>query len=638
MGSLSKSALSGPAAQAVLPAPQSPVVLDLYQKDGKTDPMKKLLKSGVAVAVGTLAAGVLSLALAGTASASGPPPWEPDGNSVGGLIFYNAAGQQITGGNITTTPLAAYAQGTATIRAGDTTATLYGYLPVDGQSPGQWSGEALSGSTTFPNAAAPGAIGTSPLPLVTGASGDETVAQLTQDFPNTDTSSDGYAGMYVLRLKTSGPGLQQTGTYDSVDIQVTGTETGGIWSSGTWSVVYPVPSLTTTSTGLTASPTSPQTAGTSVTLKATITPAAPGTVQFEVGTTPIGSPVTVAGGTASIATTTLPVGTDSLSAIYTPAQFSAYSGSTGDASYTITPPPAAATTTALAVDPGTGPALTSVSITATVTNNVTSADVPAGSGSVAFYDDGATDSSGDITSNSILLGTEAIGSGGQAVLSYGEFAQGTHYIAAEFVPTVVSPPVLDSSEAAGGSSYVASAPLYAPASQTVDVTIPAGTITITTPYSSTNPFELGTAALNADQTAFVASAPFGSSSNPQDGVTITDTQAGDQSWTASATAGNFTDNNADIINAQNLTFTSVTPSYIVGNALQTGDVVTNDITNTAVYPPGASGHDGLAGGPHQFATAANGDGSVYIYGQLTLTAPTSTPANTYTATLTFTII
>jgi hypothetical protein len=100
---------------------------------------------------------------------------------------------------------------------------------------------------------------------------------------------------------------------------------------------------------------------------------------------------------------------------------------------------------------------------------------------------------------------------------------------------------------------------------------------------------------------------------------------------------NFTDSTSDVINAQNLTFTGVTPSYIAGNALQSGDVVVNNVTNTAVYGPTATGSDGLAGGPHQFATAALGDGSVYIYGLLNLTAPSSTPAGTYTSTITFTV-
>ena len=50
------------------------------------------LKAVIGVSVLTLVSGIFSLALAGSASAVGAPPWEPDPGSVGGLTFYNAAG------------------------------------------------------------------------------------------------------------------------------------------------------------------------------------------------------------------------------------------------------------------------------------------------------------------------------------------------------------------------------------------------------------------------------------------------------------------------------------------------------------------------------------------------------------------
>jgi hypothetical protein len=58
-------------------------------------------------------------------------------------------------------------------------------------------------------------------------------------------------------------------------------------------------------------------------------------VQFEDAGSDIGSPVTVSGGTASLTTSTLPVGTDDLSAVFTPATFLNYASSTGTASYTV---------------------------------------------------------------------------------------------------------------------------------------------------------------------------------------------------------------------------------------------------------------------------------------------------------------
>jgi hypothetical protein len=588
--------------------------------------MKKFVRPIALVAMATVAAGSLAAGFGGTAFAGTAPPWEPDPGSVGGLVFFNVAGQQIIGGNLTDSPIAAYVEGTATVRTGDTKATLYGYVPVAGTSPGTWSGEALGSSTTYPNGGAPAPLNTATLPVEIGSSGDETIATLESDLPNTNTVASGYAGLYQLRLKTTATGKSPNATYDSADIQITGS---------TWSVVYPTPSLTATTTGLQVAPTSPQVQGTNETLTATVSPSAPGTVQFENGATPIGSPVTVTGGTGSTTTATLPVGTDTLNAVFTPAAFSTYSGSTGSTSLTVTPPPAAPTLTTLSVNPGTAAADTSVALTASLTSGGSA--LASGAGQVSFYDNGTSTVD---TATGALLGTVALGSGGIATLNYSSFATGTHNIVASFAPT-------DSTAYQGSLSlslpFVATAPQFAPDPQTVNVNIPSGTLTITTPYSPSNPFNLSTAVLDPADSKLTASAQFGAPATDgtnAGGVTITDTRAGQQGWSASAVSSNFTDGSVptpDVINAQNLTFTNLQAQYITGNALQTG-VVTTDITNSAVYGPTATGTDGL-GGVHQFASAPVGssDGSVYINGLLTLTAPTSTPAGQYSATVTFTI-
>jgi hypothetical protein len=253
------------------------------------------------------------------AGASTVPPWEPDPSSVGGLVLYNAAGDVITGGSTTASPLAAYVEGTATIRSGDKRATLYGYLPVKGQAPGAWSGEALDGSTVYPNGSAPAPLNTSALPVVTGVSGDETIAQLAVDFPNNDTSNDGYAGMYVLRLRTSGKDEGSTITYDSADIQISGS---------TWSVVYTKAGAASTTTSLTVAPTSGVVFGETVKLAASVTPkAVAGTVAFHSGLVLVGR-ATVSGGVAKLSTAGLPGGTDKLTATFTPTNSKSYAVST----------------------------------------------------------------------------------------------------------------------------------------------------------------------------------------------------------------------------------------------------------------------------------------------------------------------
>jgi hypothetical protein len=692
---------------------------------------KRLVRSVTALGAVALVAGSLTAGLAGVASAAGNPPWEPVANppEAGGLLFFNAAGQQITGGSVSTSPLAAYVEGTTVLNASDDKATLKAYTPVNGVPAGTWSGEQLSSSTVYPNASAPAPLTTSTLPVVTGSSSDVSLATYVLSFPNDDTSSDGYAGLYVLRLISSNP--TTTTSYDSADIQITGS---------TWSVVYPAPTLTSTTTTLTTTPASPQTQGTSVTLNASVSPSAPGTVQFEVGSTDIGTPVTVTGGTASTTTTTLPLGSDSLSAVFTPQSGSAYSGSTGTASYTISsapatpttttlttspsspqfagtsvtlnasinqpapgtvqfevgstdigspvavvdgastgtasiattslptgsdnlsavftpqagsgyagstgtasytinPQPATPTTTALSVDPTTGPAFTAITLTAAVTNTSSSAALAAGDGTVTFYDDG-TDASGDITSSSVALGTANLAAGGIGTVVTTDFAPGTHNIVVQFTPadsgvynSSTSPAVLLTT-----TSPTSSDP------QDLQVSIPTGTLTITTPYTPSNPFQLGTASLNPGGGYYTASAPFGSTSNPSQGVTITDTGIGNNTWTASASVTDFTNGPTNTINGQNLTFTGVVPNYIAGNQYGTGagdiPVTTTDVTNNGtVYAAGASGSDGLKGGPHQFASIATpGAGSAYVDGLLTLTAPSSAAAGTYTATLTFTVV
>jgi hypothetical protein len=600
---------------------------------------RKLTRLLAALAVVATATASLVLGLAGSAYAVSPgSPWQsptPPAAEVGTLTFYNASGQQITGGNLTDSPIAAYIQGSAALQTGATKATVNGVTPVSGEAPGQWTGENLSGPpTTYPNSGAPTALASSSLPLatITAASG-ESLATYISDYPNNDTSTtDGYGGVYELRLFTSNSGGTST-NYDAADILVSGS---------TWSVVYPTVTLTSTTTTLTESPPSPQVSSSSVELTATVSPSAPGTVQFEYGTTPtlLGSPVTVAAGTASLSTTALPVGTDDLSAVFTPAQFSAYSGSTGTSTYTISPSPAANTATALGVNPSTAAADTAVSLTATVSSGGN--PLASGTGTVDFYDNGTNTAD---TASGTELASVAVGAGGVATLSYSSFAVGAHNIVAEFLPTntatynsSLSPSVL----------FTATAPTYAPDAQTVQVGIPAGTLTITTPYGPGNPFQLGTATLNPADSEFTASASFGTpatdGTTDAGGVTITDTRAGDLPWTASAEVGNFTDGatpTPDVINGQNLAFTDVTPSYISGNALQSPDVTTTNVTSTppggTPYGPSATGTDGLGGEPHEFASATAGAGEVYVNGLLSLTAPTSTPAGTYTATLTFTI-
>ena len=122
----------------------------------------------------------------------------------------------------------------------------------------------------------------------------------------------------MLRLKTYSSSLNQTSTnYDVADISVNST-------TGDWSLVYS-PQAATTTTLEAPTPASPQTSGASVTLTADVTDAsAPGTVQFESGGDPVGSVQPSVTAWRTLATTALPVGTDSLTAVFTPTTGAAF--------------------------------------------------------------------------------------------------------------------------------------------------------------------------------------------------------------------------------------------------------------------------------------------------------------------------
>jgi hypothetical protein len=85
---------------------------------------------------------------------------------------------------------------------------------------------------------------------------------------------------------------------------------------------------TATSTTLTVAP-SPAFQGLPVFLFATVAPTnAAGMVQFKDGTTALGAPVPVTGGTAFANTSTLSKGTHSLTAVFTPTNPTAFGPST----------------------------------------------------------------------------------------------------------------------------------------------------------------------------------------------------------------------------------------------------------------------------------------------------------------------
>lgn len=285
--------------------------------------MKRILVLLTALAVTALSAATLVSGLTAPSSASAAsakPPWEPDHHSKGGLLFYNSAGKKITGGSLTAAPFAAYVQGAVAVRKGDTKATLYGYQPRRGEAPGQFSGDQLTTSDSYPNTKAPSALRKSALPLVSLTKSDETLGDLFQDYPNAGTSGNPYTGLYELRLVTSRPGTPATAAYDSADIavsNVTTSKTGAV-TGGSWKLVYSTASPIATHTALKVSPKGSVVKGHKVTLAVTVSPTVSGTVVFKNGSKVLKRVKVSSKGKASYATRKLTVGTHHLSAGFTP--------------------------------------------------------------------------------------------------------------------------------------------------------------------------------------------------------------------------------------------------------------------------------------------------------------------------------
>ena len=556
---------------------------------------RTLLVLALLAAGGTAFAGLAALD-ATPAGAVTVPPWEPDPGSVGGLTFYNSSGAVITGGNLIDSPVAAYVEGTSTVRTGDSVATLYGYLPVNGQTTSEWSGEQLGSSTNFPNASAPSPLTSATQPVETGSSGDTTISGLASSFPNADTSGDGYASMYQLRLYTNAPRKSQTTTYDSADISINTT-------NGTWSVVYPE-SPTLLSLAATAPGTQPW--GTAETLTATVTPAnsgpATGSVDFKDGTTDLGT-VSVNGSDQAAITlgSPLPVGTNAITATYTPTSGSGFSASNASTTITIT---AVSTTTTLGVAPTSGagePWGTPETLTATVTPT---ASGPA-TGGVDFKV-GTTDlGSVTLSSGSAQLTGQLLPVGTDSLSAIYTPANGTGFAtstgtAALTVNTVSTTTTLGVSPTSGAGEPVGT-------TETLTATV---TPTSAVPATGSVDFkvgttDLGTVALSSGSAQLITSAlPIGT-----DSLTATYTPTSGTGY-----SGSVGDATLDVTAISTSTALTVSPTSGAGEPWNTPETLTATVTPASSGP--ATGSIEFEVGTTDLGSVTLSSGSAQLTGQI----------------------
>jgi hypothetical protein len=301
---------------------------------------------------------------------------------------------------------------------------------------------------------------------------------------------------------------------------------------------------------------------------------------------------------------------------------------------TVGPPPDATSTTLSQTGAG---AAGTVTFTGSVKDTTTTATTVTG-GTVSLFDNGS----------STPFATTAVGAGGNFSTTFTYVAAGNHSVVATYSGAAGSPGFAGSSS--GQVTFTETAPACTTCNTvaTIEGTVPAGTISISTPYTPANPLNLGTLALNAAGTYYSASASLDSGTGDVpgvnfNGITVVDTQSGNLPWTVSALASNLSDggtNPGSSISGENVGLTGLTPVFVTGNAIQSPDVTTtNQTAATPPVGPTDTGSAGLGGTTaHVIATdSAQPVGTVGINGTVTLNAPTSTEAGVFTGTITFTI-
>jgi hypothetical protein len=149
------------------------------------------------------------------------------------LTFFNASGTPITSGPTDTMPFAAYAQANTAVRTNvtDTKATLLAFLIQDTTGPHNWShDESLGAATTYPNVSAPGALGTSPLPLYGNPTPDKSLDDFYVDF-DPSSAAVGYQNWVEIRMVTSSNGNGASTNYAYADLSIDS-------AAHTWQLMY----------------------------------------------------------------------------------------------------------------------------------------------------------------------------------------------------------------------------------------------------------------------------------------------------------------------------------------------------------------------------------------------------------------
>ena len=391
-------------------------------------------------------------------------------------------------------------------------------------------------------------------------------------------------------------------------------------SDGTRPYTTPV-TLTTTNIGLSPSTASIDTAHSQV-LTATVTPSgATGTVEFDQGSTVLATGVAVnSSGVATYTFSNGTPGTYNVTAKFTGTGTYASSGPSNTSAITVTQAPATNTSQVLTVNGGSSATVQQPNA-ATFVDTITPSAAP---GTVTF-----------------LNGSAQIGSvhtaGGTAQLVTSSLPVGGPYtITAHFAPdNTTSYNPSDSNPV----TVTVTAAQFTPDNQTIDVVVTAGTLTISTPYDGSDAahtFHLGTMTLDPTAHFLSANAAFPKAGDAP--ISVSDTRAGAQPWTASVSSTGLS-SGSNSIPASGLGLVGITPTVVSGSSTVTPHPIIPNTQGGVADPagPGTATGTGIGSSATPFATADHGPGTVTMRGTLWLYASTATPAGTYSGVVVFTI-
>ena len=343
--------------------------------------------------------------------------------------------------------------------------------------------------------------------------------------------------------------------------------------------------------GLTSAPTAAITTaayGVSVTMTATISPAEAGTVNFSSGSTALGAGIAGStAGTWTLATAALPVGSNQLTAVFTPTTSADDTASTSSAKTVSITQTAATTTLAAGLTSAPATAITSAAFGASVTLTATVSPSTA-PGTVTFKN------------GTVTVGSAVTVTSGTATLATTSLALGANSLTATFTPTTVAdytstPSAAKTVTVSQATTTTALSAALTSAPNTVVTTAASGSsLTLTATVSPAA--AAGTVTFKNNGVAMGSAVTVNSGIATM--VTTSLTTPGSNPLTAVFTPTTAADDTASSSNTVSLTVTkpattttlavSAGPYYYAGSATLTANVTPTAATGTVTFTNGSN--------------------------------------------------